>query len=211
MNNKENWTTWYTSDIHFGHENVIGFCDRPFIDKEEMKEKIIENWNKLVNPGDLCIFVGDIFFYHTAEEMKNTLSRMNGRKVLVKGNHDLTPRKMMNAGFEICVEEMVMTISGERVIISHYPFKMDKKLMFYLKIKSFFKKMIGLRALKFEKYHDRRPEDKGQFLIHGHTHSKEKSKDRMIHVGMDAWEYKPVNIQEISNLINQIKAQETRQ
>ena len=204
----KHWTTWFWSDQHFGHDNVIGFCNRPFKDKEEMKEALIANHNKLVKPEDLVIYVGDTFFYHSPEEMKEVLSRLNGRKILVRGNHDQKARQMMNVGFEICVETMEMFIAGERVLFSHYPFRMDEKLMRWLKIKKKIHKALGLRPIYFEKYHDRRPKDGGQFLIHGHTHDTRKLKGRMIHVGVDAWGYKPVNIQEISNIITEVKKNE---
>ena len=50
--------------------------------------------------------------------------------------------------------------------------------------------------------------DRGRFLLHGHTHSTNKYKDRMIHVGVDAWKYKPVASHEIGNLISEIKRKE---
>lgn len=207
MSNKH-WTTWFWSDQHFGHKNVIGFCDRPFHDEFYMKEKLIQYHNRLVKPEDLVIWVGDTFFYHSPDEMKETLARFNGRKILVRGNHDQKPRAMMNAGFELCVEEMTMVIGGERVLISHYPYRMKPSTMRYVKLKKRIHKALGLRPIYIEKYHTRRPVDRGSFLIHGHTHDKEKVRGRMIHVGVDAWDYRPVNIQKIANIINEVKKNE---
>ena len=210
FNHPKHWTTWFTSDIHFGHQNCIEYCQRPFENVDVFKEKFIEDWNKLVRPDDLAIFVGDIFFYHTKEQMKVTLARMNGRKILVKGNHDFEHRIMMNAGFELSVDEMIMTIAGERVHFSHFPFRMKPWLSRWVKLKAKTKKLlrwlgIDTKPIFFEKYHHKRPVDNGQFLIHGHTHSKHKINGRAIHVGVDAWNYKPVNIQEISNMIAKVK------
>ena len=50
--------------------------------------------------------------------------------------------------------------------------------------------------------------DRGKFLLHGHSHSKNRYKDRMIHVGVDAWKYKPVALHEIGNLTSEIKRKE---
>lgn len=208
INNKF-WTTWFSSDIHFGHANVIGFSNRPYENIDDMKHKIIMNHNRLVKPEDLVVHVGDIFFYHTPEEMKEVLSQMNGRKVLVRGNHDQKPRQMMNAGYEICVEQMEFIIANERVLVSHYPYRMEANLMRYLKIKKKVHKLLGLRPVFFEKYHERRPIDEGKFLIHGHTHDVGQTKNRMIHVGVDAWDYKPVNVQKIANMIQEIKRNES--
>lgn len=204
-------TTWFTSDIHFNHTAVIGFCDRPFTSVEEMNEAIIQNWNKVVKKDDLCIFVGDIFMYTKLEEMKNILSRMNGdRKILVIGNHDKERNRMITAGFSLVVDSMVMTIAGERVHFSHYPFRMGKWLSRWIKTKAKAKMIlrwlgISTKPIFFEKYHERRPIDTGQFLIHGHTHSTHKINGKAIHVGVDAWQYKPVNIQQISNMIAEVK------
>lgn len=205
-------TTWFTSDIHFGHANCIEYCNRPFKNVDEFKERFIEEWNKTVRPFDQVIMVGDIFFYHSKEQMKETLARMNGTKILVKGNHDFKASIMENAGFEICVDELVMTIASEKVTISHYPFRMSEWLFQWIKIKAeIIKAMrwlgIGTKPIYFEKYHHRRPVDRGQFLIHGHTHSSHKINGRAIHVGVDAWDFKPVNIQQIANMINKVKTE----
>ena len=203
-------TIWFTSDIHFGHAACIEYCNRPFKNVDEFKEKFIEEWNKTVRPFDQVIFVGDIFFYHSKEQMKETLSRMNGTKILVKGNHDFKASIMVGAGFQICVDELVMTIAGEKVTLSHYPFRMKKWLFKWIQVKAEITKAmrwlgISTKPIYFEKYHTRRPIDRGQFLIHGHTHSSHKVNGRAIHVGVDAWNFKPVNVQEIANMIEKIR------
>lgn len=210
MSNKS-WTTWISSDQHYGHEAVIKFCDRPFSSVEEMNEAMIFNWNKVVKPEDLCIFVGDVFMHTKPQQIKEILSRLNGnRKILIFGNHDRERHKMMNLGFALVVDEMVMTIAGEKVHFSHYPFRMNEWLFKWVKIKAAVSKAlrwcgIPTKPIFFEKYHDRRPIDKGQFLIHGHCHSKHKINGRAIHIGVDARKFRPVNIQEISNEIAEIK------
>ena len=176
-----------------------------------MKEELIRRHNALVKDDDLVIWVGDCFFYYSKEEMKRVLSTLKGRHILVRGNHDQKPRMMMNAGFEICVEEMTMVIAGERVLISHFPFRMPEWKFRYRKFINKIKKKLGLtRKVWPEKYHNRRPVDKGQFLIHGHTHSTNKLRGRQIHVGVDAWDYRPVNLQEIANIISEVKLGEKK-
>lgn len=206
MKNRRN--IWFTSDLHIGHENVIRFCDRPFDDAEQMKEVFIKNYNELVGPEDTCIFVGDIFLYHTPKEMRKILDRMNGKKILVRGNHDLKHSRMISGGFYFSVDKLTLKIADEYVEICHFPFAMRESLVRWIRFKNFFRKIVGLHRYKIEKYHDKRPKDSGGFIIHGHTHSKEKVRGKMIHVGVDAWDYKPVSIDVIGNLIEQIKKNE---
>ena len=51
---------WFTSDLHLGHRNVIKFCNRPFENEKEMNEKLIENWNSVVDEKDIIFVLGDI-------------------------------------------------------------------------------------------------------------------------------------------------------
>lgn len=84
--------TFITSDTHFGHGNILKFLRkdgtpvRHFSSVEEMDETLIENWNKVVGKHDRVYHLGDI-----AIKRKNliTLERLNGRKVLIRGNHDI--------------------------------------------------------------------------------------------------------------------------
>ena len=74
------------SDTHFGHANIIKYCNRPFADPMEMDEKIIENWNKTVRPEDIIYHLGDVYF--GKKNPSNWNKRLNGRKRLILGNHD---------------------------------------------------------------------------------------------------------------------------
>ena len=53
---------YFTADTHFGHNNVIQFCDRPFASVEEMDEAMIQNWNERVTGNDTVYILGDMFF-----------------------------------------------------------------------------------------------------------------------------------------------------
>lgn len=78
---------WIISDTHFGHNNIIKYCDRPFKDIDEMDEKMIENWNRVVKPGDKVYHLGDVYM-GSGERFLKKFARLNGRKRLVLGNHD---------------------------------------------------------------------------------------------------------------------------
>ena len=81
------------SDTHFGHANMLKFTDekgdpvRKFKDVTEMNEIMINNWNNTVSPEDIVYHLGDVYF-GSQQSADRTLSRLNGRKRLVLGNHD---------------------------------------------------------------------------------------------------------------------------
>ena len=57
---------WFTSDLHFGHKNIMKFCPKyrsHCKDVEDMDEMLIEMWNKSVQPNDIVYNLGDLFFY----------------------------------------------------------------------------------------------------------------------------------------------------
>ena len=85
---------WLTSDTHFLHKRVIEFCRPQFTSVEEMNETLIENWNKVVKPGDKVYHLGDVYIGNP-NFLKAIWLRLNGRKRLILGNHDdvdvLTP------------------------------------------------------------------------------------------------------------------------
>lgn len=78
---------WFTADQHFGHKNIITYCNRPFLTLSEMEEEIIYRHNKVVSSGDNVIHLGDFSFY-TKELTKNIISRLNGNHTFLKGDHD---------------------------------------------------------------------------------------------------------------------------
>lgn len=76
------------SDTHFGHENIIRYCNRPFSSVEEMDRVMIENWNKVVGKDDLVIHLGDFCFYRKKTKVSELVGKLNGKKLLIMGNHD---------------------------------------------------------------------------------------------------------------------------
>ena len=87
---ESNVTTWFTSDTHFNHTNIIKYCDRPFSDVNEMNEKIIRNWNERVVPDDRVFHLGDFGLFKRDKEPRSILNRLNGNIYLIRGNHDHT-------------------------------------------------------------------------------------------------------------------------
>ena len=85
-----------TSDTHWGHAGICKFTNydgspvRPWDDVEEMNEEMIKRWNETVGPKDKVYHLGDVVINRKSLQI---LDRLNGDKVLIKGNHDIFPLK----------------------------------------------------------------------------------------------------------------------
>lgn len=115
-------TIYYTADTHFGHANIIRFCDRPFAGVAEMDAELIARWNEKVGDDDDVYVVGD-FAYRNAESAAKYLRALSGRKHLVVGNHD---RKWMRDARAVALLESSEGVAdivdgGRRVVMCHYP------------------------------------------------------------------------------------------
>ena len=113
-----------TSDLHFGHKNILKFCPktRPFHSVDEMDEFMIKEWNRIV-PGDGTVYIlGDVSYrepIHTAK----IFGRLNGKKILIRGNHD--DKALKSSFFTECFEEihsyLEITRNKTKIIMFHYP------------------------------------------------------------------------------------------
>lgn len=184
---------WFTSDQHYGHDKVIGFSQRPFIDLADMNAGLIQKYRAKVRPHDICYFVGDVFFCGYIEA-HSIMEQLPGRKILIQGNHDkFSQKQYISLGFEIVAEEMVVRLFGRRIKLCHYP----RTPTLWDKLRSKFMHNYDYR------YPERRPPYDGRWLIHGHTHGKDQInvKKKTIHVGVDAWNYAPVGLKQIESMI----------
>lgn len=114
---------WFTSDTHFGHKNIIRFCNRPWKTSEEMDEALITNWNSVVKPDDIVFHLGD-FAFASNGGWKRIIQRLNGHIFLIVGNHDEVryPGHQTFDLFEGVASQMVLKIDGRTVYLNHYPF-----------------------------------------------------------------------------------------
>ena len=78
-------------DTHFGHSNIIDYCDRPFDTVEEMDKTMVKLWNRRVSEDDLVLHFGDVFFCST-DYMFDIMDKLNGNIYLIRGNHDKQTR-----------------------------------------------------------------------------------------------------------------------
>jgi len=113
---------WVCSDHHLGHTNVIKYCSRPFKNVNHMDHCLINNWNAVVKDNDLVIHLGDLSFVSG-----NYLHHLNGKILLVKGNHD---NKMYDPLFYNVVKHLSVEIGGYKCFLRHRPvFPDDKRVL----------------------------------------------------------------------------------
>ena len=118
---------WVISDTHFGHTNSWekfkledGSPLRPFTSTEEMDETMIERWNAKVKPGDTVYHLGDVVIN---QKSLHLVSRLNGRKILIRGNHDIFKDKQYrDVGFE---QLHGVRVFVDKFILSHIPLHPD--------------------------------------------------------------------------------------
>ena len=181
---------YFISDTHFGHSNIIRYCKRPFLKKEdldskgnwvsqyiatqrtkEMDETIIKNWNSRIKDEDIVFFLGDFCLSKSSEapdSRKDAFdyysSQLKGDVIFFKGNHD------GNNKCKSIIESMVINHGGKRIYLTHNP--------------------------KFAK-------DDFEWNFCGHVHEKYQfqklgKKSIICNLSVDVWNYYPVNINEIN-------------
>lgn len=119
---------WFISDTHFGHTNVLKYCNRPFKSIQEHDEILIKNWNSVVKPGDTIYHLGD-FGFTDRDKIKKILRRLMGNKFFIRGNHDKVMKGEILDFFsghgdyrEIKVPDEEMDLK-QVIVMSHYPFE----------------------------------------------------------------------------------------
>jgi len=116
---------YFTSDHHFGHKNIIKYCNRPFTDVHEMNKALIDNWNTVIPQDGTVYYLGD-FAWRTCrfEEIRK---RLNGKIHLIRGNHDRSTIKQKHYGlFESVQDYLEIEIQHpirKKLVLCHYPFR----------------------------------------------------------------------------------------
>lgn len=201
--------TWFISDLHFNHKSVIHFGKRPYRDVKDMNRALIKNWNSVVSPRDTVYVVGDVFYGKTSpEEARRIITSLNGKKILISGNHDPDPGFMIRAGFDQVAEEIRLKYKSIRLRLCHYPYR--SSLFYYLYFEArylFFKKLGKLQGKKYWRVpfwrYMRKPSRhllRDEILVHGHTHSSRILKGDMINVCVEAVGQKPIPLEKVLNL-----------
>jgi calcineurin-like phosphoesterase family protein len=132
--------TFFTSDTHFLHRNIIKYCSRPFVDEcypdtderhfmvKEMNEKLISNWNAVVKPNDVVYHLGDFSYTGPLHRAIQCRMSLNGEIHLIEGNHDqhaleiqkLNPWLQYGVPFKSVERLSEVTIDNQRIIMCHF-------------------------------------------------------------------------------------------
>jgi len=173
------YNIFFTSDTHFGHQNIIKYCDRPFDDFNHMNEILIKNWNEVVKPDNIVYFLGDFAFGNVKNYYRDLSERLNGEIILLKGNHDRG--KELEKYFDLIDHMHPFTFAGYKFVLSHRPLPKNQIPVGYYNLHGH----IHNNTLQFEN------------TLTGVTYDLEKS----INVSTDVTDFKPINIIDIINNI----------
>jgi len=173
-------STLFYSDPHFGHANIIKYCNRPFESVSEMNETLIKNYNSKVQPNDTVYILGDFAFYREPEDVTKILKRLNGIKHFVFGNHDKIMRhekvrpffKAMSNFEEIYVQQKAG--GSQHITLCHFSMKVWNQ------------------------------SHRGSWQLYGHSHGTlpDDPNSLSIDVGVDSHNYFPVSFEEVKEIMS---------
>lgn len=174
---------FFTSDHHFGHDNIIKFCDRPFDNIEQMNEVLIKKWNERINPEDEVYYLGDFANTKDNDLIGNILDQLNGIKYLIVGNHEgaaLNHRKKfkwVKDFYELKVKDPECKNGVQRIILLHYAMRVW------------------------------RGDYRGTWHLYGHSHGNLPDlEDRLsFDVGVDCHDFYPLSYEEVKEIMKRKK------
>lgn len=162
--------TWFTSDLHIGHSNILEYSNRPFKTVDEMNEALVDNWNRVVKAGDRVYCLGD-FALCDPDIASDFAGRLEGQKFFIWGNHDKAVRKHQPFLKHWVWQKDIadIKVGEQRIVLCHYA------------------------LLTWNQSH------RGAWSLHGHSHgSLRESPDALrTDVGVDCWDYRPVSFDEL--------------
>ena len=182
---------WFTSDTHFGHKNIITYCNRPFPDVVAMNQGLVDRWNAVVGEQDSVWVLGDVV-WGSVSSAAPWLSQLKGQKNLIPGNHDSVwaghkhpskPGEWKQFGFRVMKGNERIVYPDFKVTACHFPYV--------------------TAHYTDERYDQYKPRDKGEWLLHGHVHDAWYVQGRQINVGVDVWNWQPVHLETIREIMRE--------
>lgn len=156
--------TFFTSDTHFGHENIIKYANRPFENAQDMDDALIYNINQTCKPTDFLFHLGD-WGWRNKERNYDLASKVNCNMILLLGNHD--DSRMRICPYFLQIENyMEIIVDGQYIVLMHYP------------------------ILSWNRQH----KEKYSIMLHGHCHGNIFEDDQRMDVGVDCHDYVPISL-----------------
>lgn len=119
--------TFLIADMHFNHANIIKYCNRPYMNVDEMNEDLVKRWNSVVTKRDRVYILGDFGFGR--EAVVKFAPRLNGIKYLVKGNHDSYPNQFYrDNGFKEVYDKPILL---DFFLLSHAPLQLSETTPYF--------------------------------------------------------------------------------
>lgn len=110
---------YITADTHFGHKNILKYCNRPFTTIEEMDDTIIDNWNSIVTPQDIVYHVGD-FAFGDIITIGKYIKKLNGNIIFIEGNHDRQLAQYLKRTGQKLHKNLIVKAYDEIFYLAHY-------------------------------------------------------------------------------------------
>jgi calcineurin-like phosphoesterase family protein len=170
-----------------------------------MHQKIIQNYNAVVQPDDIVFFLGDIGF-GKFEDMKKIFQGLRGTKVLILGNHDKWGiTSYYRLGFSVVLNTCDITMGKRTVKLNHVPqrsfFELLRLFRLYT-IKMWKNGTIKHLFNRLKKEWSNYPAFQDGWTLCGHVHQAWKIHNKNINVGVDVWGFKPVHQKEIFGIMD---------
>ncbi len=157
--------TWYFSDHHLYHNNILKMEDRPYETIEEMQTSMISTWNKYIQPKDTVHYLGD-FCFGGYKRWVTILEQLNGNIILYKGNHDESKviKRLLKEGY----------LQDVHIVGDSFKIRSPKTNTKYILTLTHYPIEIGNRPRLFS--------------VHGHVHSEPTKSNYLnqINVGVDS-------------------------
>jgi calcineurin-like phosphoesterase family protein len=162
--------TYFSSDWHLGHANIIKYDKRPFKDTEEMNRTIIQNYNSIVKLEDEFYFLGDFCMGDRSKAESYFQQLIPNKKFFIAGNHDGRETVELYKKYGTYLGKMAeIRVEGQGITLNHYCMKVWNK-----------------------SHH-------GNFHLYGHSHGSLPDDPNALSfdVGVNCWDYKPISFEEV--------------
>lgn len=197
---------YFTADWHLGHVNILHYCNRPFKNIQEMHDRIIKEYNFLVNDKDVVFFLGDMGFYDF-KEFQRLITSLKGRKILIMGNHDKWGMNTYyNAGFDVVLWDGTIKIGKREIYLNHIPrrtlIELFRLVKVYIRDMRQRKRPWYQVINRIKKECKRYRRSNKNWTLCGHVHQAWKIRGKNINVGVDVWDFKPVHFRHLISIMD---------